>query len=107
MRNLKKILSRVRIRIRRSSPLEKCALLVVIVGSIIGLLTIRSWLINIHADTESLRQEAIALEQENQELSQRIAELGTVKSLHQIAGEELGLVDPNSEFFTTQENTNP
>ena len=47
-----------------------------------------------------LQQQAAQLEQENRELTQYIAELGTIESVKRIATQELGLVDPDSLFFT-------
>ena len=48
---------------------------------------------------QALQLQAIALQQENQELTDRIAELGTKASIRRIATEELGLVSPGSHFF--------
>ena len=38
-------------------------------------------------------------QEENQELSQKIDALGTKDSTRRIATEELGLVDPDAQFF--------
>ena len=47
------------------------------------------------------------LEQENAELRQNIAQLGTEKSVRRIAREELGLVDPEATFFQNIPSTDP
>ena len=47
------------------------------------------------------------LEQENQMLTRYIAELGTVQSVKRIATLELGLIDPNSQFFTPSGDSIP
>ena len=48
-----------------------------------------------------LQSQAIALQQENAELTERIAELGTENSIRRIAREQLGLMDPSAEFYDT------
>ena len=67
------------------------------------LLILRSSLQTQLEQQQSLKQQAAQLEQDNQLLTQHIAELGTVQSVKRIATEELGLVDPNSQFFTPEQ----
>lgn len=47
-------------------------------------------------DTEELRQQAIALEQEHNQLEQYEKEKGTIQEVIRIAMERLGLVKPDS-----------
>lgn len=47
-------------------------------------------------DTEELRQQAIALEQEQHQLEQYEKEKGTIQEVIRIAMERLGLVEPDS-----------
>jgi len=47
------------------------------------------------------------LQQDNQELAERIAELGSAESVKQIAMEVLGLVDPDAVFYCPVEPENP
>ncbi len=47
-------------------------------------------------DTEDLRQQAIALEQEQHLLEQYKKETGTIQEVIRIAMERLGLVEPDS-----------
>ena len=47
----------------------------------------------------NLRQQAAALEADNAELSDNIASLGSIESVIRIAGEILGLIDPDSVIF--------
>ena len=101
MNRLQKLIGRIRLKYRRSPTLLKCAVLTAIIMSIAALVVLKINLTAVRQDTEEKRQQAIVLEQENRQLKQKIAQLGTVKSLRQIATEELGLVDPDSEFFTT------
>lgn len=92
--------SHIRLIYRRSSTLVKCVVLAAIVLSTVALITIR---ISIRAEQkkqEQLHLQQAQLEQENYELARSIAELGTVESVKRIATLQLGLVDPDSQFFT-------
>jgi len=91
--------SNIRIVFRRTSPLVKCVVLTVIIAGTVTLLTVRA---NIRKENQSqadLEQQARQLAQENRELTKNIAQLGTVESVKRIAETELGLVDPNTQFF--------
>ncbi len=99
MRAFWNLLSRVRLVYRRSSGLLKCVVLTAIVLCTVCLLALRGSLMQTQARTQSLRQEAAALQQKNQRLESYIAELGTVESVKRIAREELGLVAPGTIFF--------
>lgn len=95
----------IRLVYRRSSTLLKCVVLATIVLSIAALIVLR---ISIQTTTDQqadLQQQAAQLEQENRRLTQYIAELGTVESVKRIATLELGLVDPNSQFFAPGNNS--
>ena len=92
--------SHIRLIYRRSSTLVKCVVLAAIVLSTVALITLR---ISIRAEQkkqEQLYLQQAQLEQENYELTRSIAELGTVESVKRIATLQLGLVDPDSQFFT-------
>ena len=99
MANRKVFLGRFRLVYRRSSPLLKCAVLATIVLCTVALLTMGASIRQMRQTTDELRNQAAKLEQENQKLEKSIAELGTIQSIKRIAGEELGLVDPDSVFF--------
>lgn len=92
--------SHIRFVYRRSSTLVKCVVLVTIVLSTVALLTLRISIQSAQKQQEDLKQQAAQLELENRILTQNIAELGTVESVKRIATLQLGLVDPNSQFFT-------
>ncbi len=94
---------RIRLVYRRSSPLLKCVVLAAIVLSTAALLTLHFSIRQSRQQTDELRAQAAQLEQENRELSQNIALIGTVQSIKRIAMEELDLVDPEAEFFTPVE----
>ena len=92
--------SRIRLVYRRSSTLLKCVVLAAIVLSTVAILALRHSIRHAGAQVDDLRNQAAALEQENDRLDSYIAELGTVQSVKRIASEELGLVDPDTIFFT-------
>lgn len=104
MAKRKNPLSRIRLVYRRSSPLLKCVVLAAIVLSTAALLMLAISIRQTRGETESLRAEAARLEEENQQLQENITELGTVQSIKRIAVEELGLVDPDTEFFIPAES---
>ena len=56
--------------------------------------------------TEDLRNQAIELQEKNQQLQQDMDQADTVDGVKKIAQEELNLVDPDAEFFRP-ENNNP
>ena len=92
--------SHIRIVFHRTSPLMKCVVLTAIVACTVALIALR---VNIQQNKDrraDLKQQAIQLVQENKALTQNIAKLGTVESVKRIAEAELGLVDPDTQFFT-------
>ena len=96
----KKPFRRIRLIYRRSSTLVKCVVLAAIVLSTVALIALRITIQTERSRQEQLRLEQAQLELENRTLTKSIAELGTVESVKRIATLELGLVDPDSQFFT-------
>lgn len=96
-------LSRVRFISRPSSILVKCAALSLVALCIVALLALRGNILDTQQQTEILRAQAAALERENRNLEQYIAELNTVQGITRIAQEELGLADPNTIVFTPEQ----
>ena len=94
---------RIRLVYRRSSLFLKILVLVTVLASAAALLSLRSQLQNYQQQSQLLKNQAIALQQENAELTAKIAALGTKDSIRRIATEELGLVDPNAQFFNPGE----
>ena len=92
---------------RKHSLRRKIILLVAIVFCTATLLILRTMIQNTRQESENLRATAAWYEQENAELTQNIALLGTEKSIRRIATEELGLVDPDATFFQSIDSTNP
>lgn len=102
MEKLRNLLSRVRLVYRRSSTLLKAVVLGTIVLCTVAVVCLSAFAVNEKRQQEQLRQEAAALEQENQDLKDRISILGSVESVKQIANEVLGLVDKDTVIFETE-----
>lgn len=102
MKANKNPLRNAKVVFRQSPAALKIVLIVLILLSIIALGTLRWVHTGILAETENLRKEASALEHANEELQQKTDELGTVKSVEEIAREELGLVDPDTVVIAPQ-----
>jgi len=100
----KKMFGRVRLVYRRSYMLLKCVVLTAIVLCTVCLMVLRSSILEERAKAEALRSQAVTLTQENRQLSERIAEFGTVESVKQLALELLGLVTPDTIIFETNES---
>lgn len=100
MQTKKNPLSHIRLIYRRTSSLVKCAVLAAIVLSTVALIALRISIQSEQGQQEQLLQQQAQLQQENLELTRSIAELGTVESVKRIATLQLGLVDPDSQFFT-------
>ena len=92
---------RIRLVYHRSPMFLKILVLVTILVSAAALLAMRSIMLGYQQQSQVLQSQAIALQQENAELTERIAELGTENSIRRIAKEQLGFVEPGSEFFNT------
>jgi len=90
---------RIRLVYRRSSLLLKILILVTILASAAALLALRGVMVNYQKQSQVLQSQAASLQQENADLTARIAELGTKDSIRRIAIEELDLMDPGAHFF--------
>lgn len=99
--------SRIRLVYRRSSTLLKCILLGTITLATAVLLSLGIYIHSARQETEELRLQAVKLQEENQQLQQDIADIGTIDSIKKIASEELGLVDPGAEIFEPEEKQQP
>lgn len=95
--------SHIRLVYRRSSTLVKCVVLTAVVLSTIALLALRGAILDAKEKEDALRNEAAAIEQENDSINQSIAELGTVESIKKLAGKLLGLVDPDTVIFLPED----
>lgn len=88
---------------RPSTPLVKCAVLAAVLLTAVCLLALRSSLASQKQEALLLRQQALQLEQENASIRRQIGDLGTEQSIRQIAQDRLGLVDPETSFFSSGE----
>ena len=86
----------VQLVLRPGTRLLKILLIVLIVFSVAALIALGIVQHNLSNQTDALRREAAALEQENQDYADKIADLGSVSSVEDIAQEELGLVSPDT-----------
>lgn len=96
MNQLIKYLSSIRLVYRRTATLTKIVVASAVVLSMAALLMLHGTLDATKDATEALRQQAIALEQENSRLEQYIDQKGTVTEIVRVAQEKLGLVEPDS-----------
>ena len=105
MANSKNPFSRIRLVYRRSSPLLKCVVLATIVLCTATIITLNATIRGYQTRVDALRAQAAELQWSNAQLQEYISELGTVKSIVRIAGEELGLVPPDTKFFVPENNS--
>lgn len=81
----------------RTAPVKLKAVLVVLIVLSIGALMALRWVHNgIQAQTQLKREQAAAMEGANADLQEKIAGIGSVQSIRQIAQDELGLADPDT-----------
>lgn len=87
---------RKKIIVRPAPALLKIAACLLILFSMAALLALR-WVHNgIREETQALTQEAAEAQKKNAELTEKVADLGSVQSVKDIAQEELGLIDPDT-----------
>lgn len=99
MQKLIKLLSRVRIKFRRSSSLTKTVVLSAVVLSLAALLTLHLTINATQAKADALKDEAAQLEQENKELEDKVDSLGSADGIEDIAKDE-GMVGENDIIIT-------
>ena len=90
----------IRVILRPGTKKLKLALvllLLVCTAALVALGIVRS---RIEAQTQSLLDQAAALEEDNADLKEKTEDLGTSSSIKEIAREELGLVDPDTVLIT-------
>ena len=89
----------IRLVYRRSPIFLKILVLITILVSAAALLGIRATMAGYQEQKQALYAQAVNLQEENTELTERIAELGTKTSIRRIAIEELGMIDPDAKIF--------
>ena len=93
----------VRLVFQRSSTLVKTLVIAVLVVCTITLLALGIGISRSRANKERERQKAVALQQENDQLSEDIDKLGTIESIKDLAERFWKLVDPDSIVFSPEE----
>ena len=102
MADIKEFFSRIRFVYRRTSNFTKLVVTVAILLCISTLIALLLSTVSLQERLEDLRHQAGQLENANEELSEKIDELGSVKSVVEIAEEELGLVQPGAVAIETE-----
>lgn len=103
MGKIRRILKRVRLVYRKSSPLTKAVVLSAIILSTAALLTIRLTLGATEDRINALKDQAAALEQSQQQLEDKINNQGSLEGVKDYAEDELGLVDPDTVIVEPEE----
>ena len=96
MEKIRSFLAKYQLQYRRTSTLNKVVIAAAVVLSSVALLSLRLVQWENEEKLAQLRQQAAILEQQNNDLRQDIDALGTADSIRDIAGKELGLVDPDT-----------
>ena len=99
MKEIKTRFGRIQLVFQRSSNLSKMMIIAVIVLCMGTLITLRLYTNALESKNEDLRQKAVALEQQNSELDEKMDDIDSVQRVEEIAGEELGLVHPATVVF--------
>ena len=103
MQKIMNSLRRVKLVVRKSRPVTKVVALCAVVLSTVTLLTLQSAIVTSREKTAALMDQAGKLEQQNQDLEQRIDGLDTEEGIRDIAENELGLVDPDTVIIVPQQ----
>lgn len=100
MKKIMRLLASTKIVYRKSTALTKIVVITAIVLSITAIIMLRVTTDKTRERAENLRQQAIALEQEERHLQEYEDEKGTVEEIRRIAREQLGLEDPDSTIIS-------
>ena len=103
MQKILNSLRRIKLVVRKSNPITKVVALCAVVLSTVALLTLQSAIMDCRNNTAELTDMAGKLEQQNQELEQRIDGLDTEEGIRDIAESELGLADPDTVIIVPQQ----
>ena len=99
MAKLREFFGRIQITFRRGSNLTKVVVIVTILLSMGALIALRLSMNDLQNRTADLRATAAQLEEANSELEEDTNELGSLKSIVEIAEEELDLVQPGTIIY--------
>ena len=96
MANLIEYLKRIKPVYRRSSNRMKIIVTIAIVLAIVCLFSLRAALGDLNAANRDLESQAAGLEQENEDLAEKLSIQGTREYVIRVARELLGLVTPDT-----------
>lgn len=91
-----------RLVFRKTSPLVKAAILAAVLLCTVALVTLHASIQQSRSQYEAMRQQAAALEENNQNMVYQIDDMGSLESVIRIAMERLGLVLPDTTIFDTE-----
>lgn len=91
--------AKVKVVVRKSSPILKAAVVAALILCILAVAALHSSITQARKQYDVMRQQALALESDNQALTERIDSLGSLESAIRIAMEELGLTFPDSILY--------
>ncbi len=91
-------------RLRKSSLITKLILLAVMVYAIVTVVTLQTKISQMKRSRDALEQQVAAVEQSNQKMENKIAELDTDEAIRAIARERLNLVEDGEMIFIDSSN---
>ena len=94
---------KIKLVFRFDSPMMKLAMICLLILSTLTFTGLHYVISNENARLEALRTQAALLEQQKQKLEDKIGALGTQESVKDIAGDELGLADPNNKELIVEQ----
>ena len=95
-------IGKVQVILRHSSPVLKAVVIVLIVFSMAALGALMWVQAGLQSQVRSMTAEAAAILDENEKLSRRLEAPGDVKTIREIAEEELDLVTPDTVLIELQ-----
>ena len=95
-------IGKVQVILRHSSPVLKAVVIVLIVFSMAALGALMWVQAGLQSQVRSMTAEATAILDENEQLSHRLETPGDVKTIREIAEEELDLVTPDTVLIELQ-----
>ena len=95
-------IGKVQVILRHSSPVLKAVVIVLIVFSMAALGALMWVQAGLQSQVRNMTAEAAAIVGENEKLSQRLENPGDVKTIREIAEEELDLVTPDTVLIELQ-----
>lgn len=91
-----------RLVFRKTSPMVKTVILATVLLCTVALVTLHASIEHSQDQYEAMRQQAAALEENNQDIVHQIDDMGSLESVIRIAMERLGLVLPDTTIFETE-----